>query len=88
MNTNTIVQRLSNYCNVLHDDRMSYGDDVEQFTYLLYLEMANERTKTPYAAEVDRRLSIKREVGVKANLQRAEWLRQAILSRPFGVAGR
>jgi hypothetical protein len=26
MNTNTIVQKLWNYCNVLRDDGMSYGD--------------------------------------------------------------
>jgi len=30
----TIVQRLWNYCNVLRDDGMSYGDYVEQLTYL------------------------------------------------------
>ncbi len=29
MNTNTIVQKLRNYCNVLRDDGMSYGDYVE-----------------------------------------------------------
>jgi len=26
LNTNTIVQKLWNYCNVLRDDGMSYGD--------------------------------------------------------------
>jgi len=30
-----IVQKLWNYCNVLRDDGMSYGDYVEQLTYLL-----------------------------------------------------
>ena len=30
MNTATIVQKLWNYCNVLRDDGMSYGDYVEQ----------------------------------------------------------
>jgi type I restriction enzyme M protein len=38
----TIVQRLWNYCNVLRDDGMSYGDYVEQLTYLLFLKMADE----------------------------------------------
>ena len=33
MNTATIVQKLWNYCNVLRDDGMSYGDYVEQLTY-------------------------------------------------------
>jgi type I restriction enzyme M protein len=38
----TIVQRLWNYCNVLRDDGMSYGDYVEQLTYLLFLKMDDE----------------------------------------------
>lgn len=48
MNTSTIVQKLWNYCNVLRDDGMSYGDYVEQLTYLLFLKMADERTKVPH----------------------------------------
>ena len=43
-----IVQKLWNYCNVLRDDGMSYGDYIEQLTYLLFLKMADERTKAPY----------------------------------------
>ncbi len=43
-----IVQKLWNYCNVLRDDGMSYGDYVEQLTYLLFLKMADERTQAPY----------------------------------------
>jgi type I restriction enzyme M protein len=49
MNTNTLVQKLWNYCNVLRDDGMSYGDYVEQLTYLLFLKMADERTKPPHS---------------------------------------
>jgi type I restriction enzyme M protein len=48
MNTSSIVQKLWNYCNVLRDDGMSYGDYVEQLTYLLFLKMADERTRAPY----------------------------------------
>ena len=48
MSTSLIVQKLWNYCNVLRDDGMSYGDYVEQLTYLLFLKMADERTKAPY----------------------------------------
>ena len=44
----TIVQKLWNYCNVLRDDGMSYGDYVEQLTYLLFLKMADERSKPLY----------------------------------------
>jgi type I restriction enzyme M protein len=43
----SIVQRLWNYCNVLRDDGVSYGDYVEQLTYLLFLKMADEQTKPP-----------------------------------------
>jgi type I restriction enzyme M protein len=48
MNASTLVQKLWNYCNVLRDDGMSYGDYVEQLTYLLFLKMADERTKPPH----------------------------------------
>ncbi|MGH8610462.1 MAG: type I restriction-modification system subunit M N-terminal domain-containing protein [Gammaproteobacteria bacterium] len=37
MNASTLVQKPWNYCNVLRDDRMSYGDYVEQLTSLLFL---------------------------------------------------
>jgi len=47
--TATIVQRLWNYCNVLRDDGVSYGDYVEQLTYLLFLKMADEQTKPPFS---------------------------------------
>jgi type I restriction enzyme M protein len=52
MATFSIVQKLWNYCNVLRDDLsacdaqaggMSYGDYVEQLTYLLFLKAADER---------------------------------------------
>jgi type I restriction enzyme M protein len=40
---NGLVQRLWNYCNVLRDDGLSYGDYLEQLTYLLFLKMADEQ---------------------------------------------
>jgi type I restriction enzyme M protein len=43
-----IVQKLWNYCNILRDDGLSYGDYIEQLTYLLFLKMAHERTQPPY----------------------------------------
>jgi type I restriction enzyme M protein len=48
MTSFAIVQKLWNYCNVLRDDGMSYGDYVEQLTYLLFLKMADERSRPPY----------------------------------------
>ncbi len=41
--SSAIVQKLWNYCNVLRDDGVSYGDYVEQLTYLLFLKMADEQ---------------------------------------------
>jgi type I restriction enzyme M protein len=37
-----LVQKFWNFCNVLRDDGVSYGDYVEQLTYLLFLKMAEE----------------------------------------------
>jgi type I restriction enzyme M protein len=42
-----LVQKLWSYCNVLRDDGLSYGDYVEQLTYLLFLKMADEQTRPP-----------------------------------------
>src|SRR5208282_2933621 len=48
MTSNGIVQKLWNYCNVLRDDGLSYGDYVEQLTFLLFLKMADEQSHPPY----------------------------------------
>lgn len=48
-----LVQKLWNYCNILRDDGLSYGDYVEQLTYLLFLKMDDERTKPPYNKKSD-----------------------------------
>src|SRR3954452_10746765 len=42
-----LVQKLWNYCSLMRDDGLSYGDYVEQLTYLLFLKMAHERTEPP-----------------------------------------
>lgn len=44
-NSQQLVQKLWNYCNVLRDDGMSYGDYVEQLTYLLFLKMDDEERR-------------------------------------------
>jgi type I restriction enzyme M protein len=43
-----LVQKLWNYCNILRDDGLSYGDYVEQLTFLLFLKMADEQAKPPF----------------------------------------
>jgi hypothetical protein len=43
--SSAIVQRLWNYCNVLRDDGMSYGDYLEQLTHLLFLKMEDENVR-------------------------------------------
>jgi type I restriction enzyme M protein len=45
---NRIVTKLWSYCNVLRDDGLSYGDYLEQLTYLLFLKMADEYTRAPW----------------------------------------
>src|SRR5437588_12583807 len=46
--SSAIVQKLWNYCTMLRDDGLSYGDYVEQLTFLLFLKMADEQMKPPY----------------------------------------
>ena len=49
MTTSSAVgQKLWNYCNVLRDAGLSYGDYLEQLTYLIFLKMMHERTQPPF----------------------------------------
>jgi len=43
-----LVQKLWNYCNILRDDGLSYGDYIEQLTFLLFLKMADEQSQPPF----------------------------------------
>lgn len=38
-------------CNPLRDDGLSYGDYLEQLTYLIFLKMSDEYAKPPYKKE-------------------------------------
>jgi type I restriction enzyme M protein len=44
----TLVSKLWNYCNILRDDGLSYGDYVEQLAFLLFLKMADEQSRSPF----------------------------------------
>jgi len=48
MSPTQLVQKLWNYCNILRDDGLSYGDYVEQLTFLLFLKMADEQSRPPF----------------------------------------
>lgn len=43
----TLIQKVWSFCDTLRDDGVSYGDYVEQLTYLLFLKMADEQSKPP-----------------------------------------
>jgi type I restriction enzyme M protein len=47
-NTASIISKVWNFCNVLRDDGVGYGDYLEQLTYLLFLKMAHEYSRPPY----------------------------------------
>ena len=51
-NSSAIVQRIWNYCNVLRDDGVSYGDYLEQLTYLLFLKMDAERARVGLPSKI------------------------------------
>ena len=47
-NPTALVQKLWNYCDILRDDGLCYGDYVEQLTFLLFLKMADEQSRPPF----------------------------------------
>ncbi len=53
MTTNALISKVWNFCNTLRDDGVSYGDYLEQLTFLLFLKMADEYSKPPYKRKND-----------------------------------
>ncbi|MGN0607116.1 MAG: N-6 DNA methylase [Oscillospiraceae bacterium] len=49
--SSTIVSKVWGLCNPLRDDGISYGDYLEQLTYLIFLKMSDEYSKPPYKRE-------------------------------------
>ena len=52
MNTAPIVSKVWSFCTTLRDDGVSYGDYLEQLTYLIFLKMADEYARPPYNRDV------------------------------------
>ena len=52
MNTSSIISRVWSFCTILKDDGVSYGDYLEQLTYLIFLKMADEYSKPPYNRDI------------------------------------
>ena len=50
--TTTIVSKVWGMCNPLRDDGVSYGDYLEQLTYLIFLKMSYEYSLPPYRRNV------------------------------------
>ena len=46
--TASILSKVWGMCNPLRDDGVSYGDYLEQLTYLIFLKMSDEYSKPPY----------------------------------------
>lgn len=51
MNSNTLVQKIWNFCHTLRDDGVGYGDYLEQLTYLLFLKLAHEYAQPPHGRD-------------------------------------
>ena len=49
--TSSIISKVWGMCNPLRDDGLSYGDYLEQLTYLIFLKMSDEYAKPPYKKE-------------------------------------
>jgi type I restriction enzyme M protein len=46
--SSSIISKVWNFCHTLRDDGVSYGDYLEQLTYLLFLKMADELSSPLY----------------------------------------
>lgn len=52
-NESSIVSKVWSFANVLRDDGVSYGDYLEQLTYLLFLKMVDEFAKPPHNRKIN-----------------------------------
>jgi type I restriction enzyme M protein len=52
-NQASIISKVWSFAGVLRDDGVSYGDYLEQLTYLLFLKMVDEFAKPPYNRNIN-----------------------------------
>lgn len=50
--TNALVNKVWSFCHLLRDAGLSYGDYLEQLTYLIFLKMAHEYAQPPYERDL------------------------------------
>ena len=57
--SSNIVSKVWGLCNPLRDDGVSYGDYLEQLTYLIFLKMSDEYSRPPYSGKpVSRKVTL------------------------------
>ncbi|WP_409228979.1 class I SAM-dependent DNA methyltransferase [Gudongella sp. SC589] len=52
-NQTNIISKVWSFAGILRDDGVSYGDYLEQLTYLLFLKMVDEFAKPPYNRKIN-----------------------------------
>ena len=52
-NQSSIISKVWSFAGILRDDGVSYGDYLEQLTYLLFLKMVDEFAKPPYNRKIN-----------------------------------
>mgnify|MGYP000008808750 FL=1 len=88
--TKPIVDKVWNYCHTLRDDGVSYGDYLEQLTFLLFLKMADEYSRPPYSRDIQipkkyNWESLRKKTGAELEAHYSESLRE--LGKQPGMLG-
>jgi type I restriction enzyme M protein len=90
MTSQEIVARVWSFCHVLRDAGVSYGDYLEQLTYLIFLKMADEYANPPYNRDIGipselNWPSLKKQRGAELEAQYIRTLRE--LGKQKGMLG-
>jgi type I restriction enzyme M protein len=89
-NQSSIVSKVWSFASVLRDDGVSYGDYLEQLTYLLFLKMVDEFASPPYNRNINVPEgydweSLKNKRGAELELHYSKILKE--LSNTKGILG-